>query len=298
MAPLISIIINCYNGQEFLSEALDSVVSQTFGDWEIIFWDNHSVDNSARIFQSYHDDRFRYFLAENHTQLGAARNAAVDKAEGKWIAFLDCDDIWFPQKLELQVGEWKNNPDVGIIYSPVKLMLESEEPSAKALQKTLSRYNPQPHPATNIYRRLLVNNFIIFSSVLIRRNLFNEVKGIDCRLKQNEDYDILLKIANISKAICVKEPSLYYRIHANNNSHVNEQANYLENVIIYDALPQDKYVEEARLRNGSRYAIFYLRQFKLLSFFRVLISEGSVSWVVKLFVARILKKIQAMTTIA
>src|SRR3972149_5927289 len=90
-APLVSVIMNCYNGARYLREALASVLVQTFTDWEIVFWDNQSADESAAIFKSYSDRRFRYFLAPEHTVLGRARNLAVEQARGEWIAFLDCD---------------------------------------------------------------------------------------------------------------------------------------------------------------------------------------------------------------
>ena len=84
---LVSIIMNCYNGQRFLKEAIDSVYQQDYEDWEIIFWDNASEDDSAKIAKSY-DKKLKYFLAPSNTSLGEARNIALQKAHGKYIAFL------------------------------------------------------------------------------------------------------------------------------------------------------------------------------------------------------------------
>ena len=95
--PLVSIIMNCYNSDRFLNEAIDSVYSQTYQNWEIIFWDNASTDTSAIIAKSY-DERVKYHFESKTTSLGKARNLAVKKASGKYIAFLDCDDLWLPQK--------------------------------------------------------------------------------------------------------------------------------------------------------------------------------------------------------
>lgn len=78
-SPLISIIINCFNGERFLREAIDSVIAQTYSNWELIFWDNQSTDSTANIVRSYHDDRIRYFYAPEHTSLGEARNLALEK---------------------------------------------------------------------------------------------------------------------------------------------------------------------------------------------------------------------------
>ena len=101
-APLVSIIMNCYNGEQFLQEAINSVYGQSYANWEIIFWDNASTDNSSSIAKSY-DERIRYHLASKTTSLGEARNFALNKASGIYVAFLDCDDIYLTDKLEQQV---------------------------------------------------------------------------------------------------------------------------------------------------------------------------------------------------
>ena len=92
--PLVSIIMNCHNGERFLKEAITSVYDQTYSNWEIIFWDNFSSDKSAEIAMSY-DERVKYFFNQNKTSLGEARNLAMNKASGKYVCFLDCDDMYF-----------------------------------------------------------------------------------------------------------------------------------------------------------------------------------------------------------
>ena len=102
--PLVSIIMNVRNGAAFLREALDSVVRQTFVDWELIVWDDRSTDESAEVISEYHDKRFRYFLSPKDVPLGKARDSAIRQAAGEWLAFLDQDDIWLPRKLEKQMS--------------------------------------------------------------------------------------------------------------------------------------------------------------------------------------------------
>ena len=87
MGDKVSIIMNCYNGEEYLREAINSVIAQTYENWELIFWDNRSTDNSAQIFQEFKDIRFRYFLAPSHTLLYEARSMAMQKVSGEYIAF-------------------------------------------------------------------------------------------------------------------------------------------------------------------------------------------------------------------
>src|SRR3989304_6187690 len=98
----VSIIMNCLNCAKYLREAIDSIYAQTYKDWEIIFWDNASTDDSAVIAGNY-DGRLRYFRDEEVVPLGKSRNLAMEKAGGEYIAFLDCDDKWMPEKLERQI---------------------------------------------------------------------------------------------------------------------------------------------------------------------------------------------------
>ena len=97
--PLISIIMNCFNGEEFLKDSIDSVISQTYQNWELIFYDNCSKDNSKKIFDSFNSKKFKYFKSKRKLKLYEARNLAFKKAKGKYISFIDVDDIWLKTKL-------------------------------------------------------------------------------------------------------------------------------------------------------------------------------------------------------
>ena len=114
--PLVSVIMNCFNGERYLRDSIDGVISQTYKNWEIIFWDNQSVDKSAEIFKSYNDKRLKYFFANEHTSLYKARNLAIEKSKGDFISFIDTDDLWNKNKLELQLPYFKD-PKVGVVYS-------------------------------------------------------------------------------------------------------------------------------------------------------------------------------------
>ena len=111
--PLVSILMNCFNGEKYLHQALESVLNQTYSNWELIFWDNQSSDNSAEIFNKYKDKRMTYYLADEFTDLGGARSEACKYIKGDYLAILDCDDIWFPKKLEVQL-DYLKNPEYGI----------------------------------------------------------------------------------------------------------------------------------------------------------------------------------------
>ena len=113
--PLISIIMNCFNGDKYLSYSLESIQRQTYQNWELIFWDNFSTDNSKQIFKSFNDKRFHYYHANEHTTLSKARNLALDKCKGDFIAFLDVDDWWSLNKLEQQI-ELFADPSIQLVY--------------------------------------------------------------------------------------------------------------------------------------------------------------------------------------
>ena len=107
--PLVSVIVNCFNGEKYLEAAINSVLQQTYENWELIFWDNQSTDRSAEIFLQYNDQRLKYFRADSHTLLYAARNSAIANSSGELIAFLDVDDWWAADKLERQVPQFEND---------------------------------------------------------------------------------------------------------------------------------------------------------------------------------------------
>src|SRR5664279_817293 len=103
--PKVTVIMNCLNGERFVRQAIQSVYDQTFSDWEIVFWDNASTDATATIANSFSDGRLRYFRSEKTVALGQARQWALAKARGDWVAFLDHDDALLPQRVERQMAE-------------------------------------------------------------------------------------------------------------------------------------------------------------------------------------------------
>src|SRR5664279_2033411 len=114
--PPVSVIINVLNGAATLTEAIDSVLQQTFDDWELIVWDDCSTDGSASVLAGYADRRIHYIRAQLRVPLGQARQQAIDLSRGEWIAFLDQDDIWLPEKLERQLALTRDPGNVALVY--------------------------------------------------------------------------------------------------------------------------------------------------------------------------------------
>ena len=107
--PSVSVIMNCHNGEKYLKESVRSVINQSYKNWELIFWDNVSTDNSKEIVKSFVDKRIKYFYSKKFTNLYEARNLAIEKASCNYIAFLDTDDKWSADKLEKQINFLNNN---------------------------------------------------------------------------------------------------------------------------------------------------------------------------------------------
>ena len=125
--PLISVIMNCHNGEKYLKQSIESVLNQTYKNIELIFFDNQSSDNSRKIVKSYQDSRIKYHKSEKLLKLYEARNLAIKHASGNFIAFLDTDDFWLPTKLKKQILLFSNNKDLKMVYSNCFILKEKKQ---------------------------------------------------------------------------------------------------------------------------------------------------------------------------
>ena len=162
--PKVSILMNCYNGEEFLSEALESILSQTYQNWELIFWDNKSTDKSSEILKSYQDNRIKYHLAPDFTNIGGGRSRACNLLDGEFIACLDVDDIWLPNKLEKQI-QLLSDPKAGICISNTYFF--GERRRKKLLYKS-------PPSSGYVTSKLLNNYFVSLESILLKKQFIDE----------------------------------------------------------------------------------------------------------------------------
>lgn len=207
--PKVSIIINCHNGEEFLRECLDSIQEQSFKDYEIIFWDNLSTDKSAEIAKSYNS--VRYYRGEEFVPLGAARNLALEKAEGDYIAFIDSDDLWDKEKLKLQVYELDNNEKVGIVMTNYirHNMLTN---------KSAVTYDLKENQHIS-FSELVIKYHFCLSSIMVRKkalvgldHLFND------QFKYAEEFELFSRVAYKWATSILSQPLVTYRIHRNMNT--------------------------------------------------------------------------------
>ena len=209
--PVINIVMNCYNGEYYLKKSLESILSQTFKNWELIFWDNCSTDRSAEIFHKYKDPRLHYFKSEKHTSQYEARKNAMLKTKRELVAFLDVDDWWDKNKLEKQVKLF-DNKRVGFSCSNYWIVNQNKNFKKNIVFKKI--------PGGQVLSKLLKKNFIGMSTLMIRRKSYFELKyGFDSRFEIVGDYDLVLRLSIKNELGALQEPLSYYRWHDNNLSH-------------------------------------------------------------------------------
>ena len=208
--PLVTVIINCLNGERYLREAMDSVFAQTFQDWEIVFWDNASTDGSADIAKSY-GDRVRYFKSDTTSSLGRARNLAISHARGEYVALLDCDDLWLPWKLEKQLRLLKKYPDLALCYSNSMFFNSGGD-----LYDHFSQVKPK---RGMVFGYLLEGNFISSETMVFRRELLDSLDySFDEELTMVMDYDLTLRLAYRYPIDYVEEALSKWRMHEGSES--------------------------------------------------------------------------------
>ena len=217
---LISIIMNCYNGEEYLAKSLESVLSQTYQNWELIFWDNQSKDKSADIFKNYNDNRFKYFYANEHTSLYKGRNLAIEKSKGDFVAFLDVDDFWEKNKLELQMPYF-DDPKVGLVFTNYWLFKEK--------QKKKKIYIKTKLPKGKIYNELINSYCIGILTTVLRKEVYLKLeKKFDERFSIIGDFDLFLRLSKITLFESIQKPLAIYRLHGKNLSAISQHIEEME----------------------------------------------------------------------
>ena len=205
--PLVSVVINCYNGEKYLKEAIDSVYEQTYQNWEIIFWDNASTDQTAEIVKLY-DNKLRYFRSKKTTVLGKARVEATKEAVGEYIAFLDSDDLWLQDKLEKQVALFVDSEkDIGFVYGRSEIIFDNDKKGGFIFK------DGEVLPEGDIFAELTKENFIVFSSAMVDKEKFYKSGGFPSHFLNSTDYWVFLHMAKKYQCRTVQEVCCKNRIH-------------------------------------------------------------------------------------
>lgn len=205
----ISVVIPVYNGEKTIKETIDSVLYQSFKDFELIVINDGSTDKTLDIVSDIKDERLQVFSYPN-AGLAASRNRGISLAKGEYISFIDADDLWTADKLEAQFKALQENPQASVAYSWTNCIDESSQFLRAGTYITFNG---------DVYANLLLTNFIDNgSNVLIRTKVFQEVNNFDESLTSGEDWDMWLRLAKRYHFVAVSKPQILYRITASSMS--------------------------------------------------------------------------------
>lgn len=225
MTSLVSVIIPNFNYAQYLGEAIESALGQTYSNLEAIVVDDGSTDNSQEILERY-ADRVT-IIQQSNSGVCVARNRGVAESKGEFIAFLDADDVWLPSKIEKQVRAFEESPNAGIVHVGV---IDIDD-SGNQIQTKLNGMSGKVS-----HEFLLWEKPVILgggSGTMISRRVFENIGGFDSQLSTSADWDLYYRICRKFEAAFVPEPLLYYRLHGSNmhgniSGMENEMAIFLE----------------------------------------------------------------------
>jgi glycosyltransferase involved in cell wall biosynthesis len=246
--PTVSVIIPTYNQANFIDKAIESVLSQTYQDFEIIVINDGSTDNTEEIIRGFKDKRVKYVKKYKNKGISVARNIGIKVARGKYIALLDSDDEWLPEKLDKQIKILQDeSPELGVVYSNLCYIDENG--------KNMNRKLRNSKKAEGYIYEDLLEKYCVGSpsSFLIKKECFNRVGLFDDLLSGQEDWDMWIRIAKYYRFALIKIPLVKYRLHS------NQISKNLEIKIITGKRILVKYANELKKRpcaHGKHY--FYI----------------------------------------
>jgi glycosyltransferase involved in cell wall biosynthesis len=200
--PVVSVVMATKNYAQFVAMAVQSVLDQTFTDWELIIIDDGSNDSTSSVLAPFLKDvRIRYVVSDFLGQ-SRAKNLGARLSKGEFIAFLDADDAWRPMKIAQQLAVLRTSPQVGVCFTQRLLMDESG---------VTRLANDRPAPSGRIISELFLRNFVCFSSVMVRRTVFDHVGSFDPTWDLSIDFDLWLRVAQHYEFYQVPEALTLYR---------------------------------------------------------------------------------------
>lgn len=202
MSPLISVVMCCYNAEKYINKSIDSILSQTFKDFEFIIWNDGSSDSTEDIIKSYKDERIRHYYHQN-TGLGMALRLACAEAKGKYIARMDADDISFPIRFEEEIKYMEKHMDVVLVSSAVKYI----DDDGNILGRSF------PYTNDDVICKVLDrgDNVIVHPASLFRKDYY-DISGGYYPLKKAQDLLLFSRFAKLGKVANIPYPLIYYRL--------------------------------------------------------------------------------------
>lgn len=223
--PEVSVVIAAYNCGNFIMETVSSVINQTFQNWELIIVDDCSNDDTPEKIARFNDNRIKIIRLDNNSGLPATpRNIGIRASKSEFIAFLDHDDLWSPEKLNVQIEYLRKDPETALICCPFKI-INSEK------KYNDSKTTPKRKLQTGfLYEKLVQYNFIACSSVVVRASVIGKV-GVfdeDPEISAAEDWDLWLRIARQHKITFIPQTLGIYRMH---NSGLSKSTKQIQRIL-------------------------------------------------------------------
>lgn len=234
LMPTVSVVIPVRNGKPFLDQAVESVISQSFEDLELIIVDDGSDDDNYDRFLLM-DPRIRVIHLAG-SGVSVARNTGMQCAKGHYIAFLDADDVWFPGKLSSQIRYLERHPEVWVVFGGFKnwvVMDNGEFGDVNALTSDCSSLSTaSPNRSGWLYTRLLNGLLVGMNTAVIRREVYESVGGFNESMRQGEDYDFWLRASRLAEMHSLNGEVALYRIHGSSAMHKLSGRNHLRDLLV------------------------------------------------------------------
>ena len=212
---LVSVVMTSYNHEKYLAGAIESVINQTFGDFELIIIDDASSDGSQDIISQYQqkDPRIRPIFHERNMGISRTTNDGFIAAKGEYVAYVQSDDLWMPDKLQKQMEILENNPDL-VVWSDATIIDEAGDSTGRLFTE---KYHAQDKPKSgNLFSSLSSSNYICGQSMVLKAEVAQEIQ-FDPELIYANDYKFMLELSRKCGFYFVDEPLVQYRIHGDNS---------------------------------------------------------------------------------
>lgn len=260
MNKLVSIIMPAFNAQNTIAISIDSVLNQIYRNWELLIVNDGSTDATRKVIDTYSDPRIRVFTKENGG-VSQARNFGLDRINGEFVAFIDSDDLWKKDKLEKQVEFFDNySSDTGLCFTKIHGFLERENFSfpMQNFELCIERDN---------YHNLLIYDYIPTLTVILRRDVVNQVGYFDESLRGTEDWDYWIRVAKTYKIIYINEVLAYYRVQAvslssDKQRHADQEWKVIQKAVLNDPMIPDRIKELSILFWATKLTYWHLRNLK------------------------------------
>jgi glycosyltransferase involved in cell wall biosynthesis len=292
---LVSIVMTCYNGETYLAEAVKSIISQTYTNWELIFYNNNSNDSSEKIIKNFKEVRIKYFKSKKLVNLGTIRKLALAKCKGDFVCFLDVDDYWSKFKLQKQIKKFELNKNIDVIYSNY---FKIENHKIKKIKKFLYKGYCRNQIILSYIKG---NPLTAWLTLMIRKAAIDKLKySFDTKTHIASDFDLIIRLSLFCKFDYNREYLGYYRIHFKNeskskNKEINEliyivnkyqKYNLISSIFFYNNFAYKLYIKyflfkKLRLSNTENYKMIRRININLLYFLIKIIPKKIIHFFVR-----------------